>query len=284
MSYECQTSSDILKKIATLIYQHSGINFPESHLKVLDQRIQQRLKETSIDEEALYTNLLLNKKILFEFIGFVTTNHTHFFRSIEQFKVLESTIIPELVKKNSHVKHITIWSCACSTGEEPYTLALCLQYYFDKYELNDWNYSIIATDIDQSSLDSAINGVYPYKAMKYIPIEYHSYLDIQTNSLLLDDEKTQYFTVKTELKKKIRFSIHNLLEEPIFRNIDIIFCRNVLIYFDEETQEKVINQLIKSLSIDRYFFISPSESVIGLKVQLKPVILPQTIYYTNNLK
>ncbi len=113
------TDERTLKDIAALIYRHSGINFPDNHLKVLDQRVQSKIKELDCTEIELYSKILKDENALFEFIGFVTTNHTQFFRSINQFITLEEVVLPELVKKNNHVKHIAVWSCACSTGEEP---------------------------------------------------------------------------------------------------------------------------------------------------------------------
>ncbi|MGL4677507.1 MAG: CheR family methyltransferase [Brevinema sp.] len=283
MSYS--TPDDILQNIAGLIHTHSGIDFPKTHIKVLDQRIQKRIQELRCSESDLYSDLLLDKTKLLEFVGFVTTNHTHFFRSIEQFHLLGSTILPELQIKNSHIKHITLWSSACSSGEEPYTLALYLQHYFEVQGLRDWSYSIIATDIDQSSLDTAIEGVYPHKALKYIPTEYHSYIEIHDPSpeTALDPtlEDDSYIKMKTEIRKNIRFQIHNLMDIPIYKNLDIIFCRNVLIYFNLETQEKVIKQLAGCLSKDRYLFISPAESITDLDVPFSPVFLPKSIYYIN---
>ncbi|MGL5955889.1 MAG: CheR family methyltransferase [Brevinema sp.] len=274
MSYK--TPDDVLQKIAGLIHTHSGINFPIAHVKVLDQRIQKRIQELHCSESDLYSSLLLDKTKLLEFVGFVTTNHTHFFRSMEQFHILGSTILPELQIKNSHIKHIALWSSACSSGEEPYTLALYLERYFDVQGLTDWSFSIIATDIDQMSLDIAIKGIYPHKALKYIPSEYHSYIEIHHS------DTESYIKIAPEIKKNVRFQIYNLMDIPIYKNLDIIFCRNVLIYFDLTTQEKVIRQLANCLSKDRYLFISPAESITGLDVPFSPIFLPKSIYYMNN--
>ncbi len=222
------TNEEILKSIANLIYKSSGISFPENHLNVLDQRVQSRIKEEGITAQDLYSQLLLDKETLFEFIGFVTTNHTLFFRSINQFTTLETVILPELIKKNNHVKHIAVWSCACSTGEEPYTIAIYLQHYFDKNGLDDWSYSIIATDIDRSSLNKAIEGIYPRKNKDDIPVKFHEYLI--EGVAQPDFEDSHYISVRPDIKQHVRFNIYNLMDTPPYRNQDIIFCRNVLIY------------------------------------------------------
>ena len=260
-----------LRKIAELIHKKSGIDFPPSHLKVLDQRIQKVIKEKEITVNELYSDLLLNSAKLFEFIGIVTTNHTHFFRNIDHFHALGDTIIPVLLEENKLTKHISIWSCASSSGEEPYTLLLYLHHYFEANNLHDWRFSILATDIDQTSLATAESGVYPIAVLSSIPKEYHSYLTISENTV----------EIPTKLKKNLRFEIHNLMDTHKNRLIDIIFCRNVLIYFNDATQEKVIDKLITGLKPNRYFFISSSESITGIRSELTPIILPKVIYYTN---
>ncbi len=280
------TPENILQKIADLIFKASGIDFPDSHKKVLDQRIQQRLRELGCTADDLYVSLL-NKDNLFEFIGFVTTNHTLFFRSIEQFHVLGSVMIPELLEKNKITRHIAIWSCASSSGEEPYTLALYLHHYFKTNNLLDWSFSIIATDIDQTSINTAIKGEYSYRVLVNIPKEYHTYFDVQnvyhpeTNEELEED---RMIVVKPEIKKYVKFQIHNLMDKPPYHNQDIVFCRNVLIYFNPETQERVVRDLATSLTDDRYLVISPSESITGFRVPFTPVILPKSIYYIYNKK
>ena len=266
-----KTPSLLLQKIAELIHTASGIIFPASHLKVLDQRIQNIIKIKNITVDELYSDLLMDTEKLFEFIGFVTTNHTHFFRNIEQFQILGSTIIPKLLKENDLTKHISIWSCACSSGEEPYTLALYFQYYFDTHFLHNWTFSILATDIDQTSLTTAEKGRYPIEGLQHIPQEYRSYLHTNENTI----------KIPTSLKKNIVFKRHNLIDNHTHSLIDIIFCRNVLIYFNEATQEQVLNKLITGLKANRYFFISPSESIFGLNVLLTPILLQKVIYYTN---
>lgn len=284
MKQNYNTPAELLNNIALLIYQHSGISFPANHLRVLDQRIQSRIKEKNCTEQEFYGVLLNNKEQLFEFIGYVTTNHTHFFRSIEQFNILGSHILPELIQKNNVIKHFYLWSCACSSGEEPYSLALYIQYYLDVNKLSDWSFSIIATDIDHSSLDFAREGTYNYQALTYIPPEYHTYLDIHHDLHHTPGTPiSSYVKIPDAIKKHIRFDNYNLMD-PVRRvNMDIIFCRNVLIYFDLTTQEEVVSKLSKALNKDRYFFLSPSESLTGLKTPLSPVITEKTIYYTNNL-
>ena len=266
-----KTPEVTLHKVAELIHGKSGINFPPSHLKVLDQRIQKVIKEKEMTLQEFYSDLLLDSGKLFEFIGIVTTNHTHFFRNIDHFHALGDTIIPALLEANELTKHISIWSCASSSGEEPYTLLLYLHHYFEVHNLQDWSFSILATDIDQTSLATAEKGIYPIAVLSSIPKEYHEYLTI--------DEHT--VEIPTKLKKNIRFALHNLMDTHRNSLIDILFCRNVLIYFNDATQEKVIEKLVKGLKPNRYFFISSSESITGIKSDLTPVILPKVIYYTN---
>lgn len=274
----------VLDQIAFLIHKKSGIFFPPNHMKVLDQRVKSSMKKVSCTDEELLHFLSSDEEKLTAFIGYVTTNHTHFFRSIHQFHSLGSTILPELIEKNQITKHIKIWSTACSSGEEPYSLAIYIQHYFNKNYINDWSFTILATDIDKTSLKIAKDGIYFYRALKNIPKEYHKYIDINPGTVnqngILEHDR---ISMTDDLKKHITFSSHNLLEPSTQRDMDIIFCRNVLIYFDVDTQQQVILNLSKALAPNRYFFVSPSETLTGISTNLHIRMLEKSMFYVNDL-
>ncbi|MGL4388225.1 MAG: CheR family methyltransferase [Brevinema sp.] len=277
---EFHSSQLTLSTLATMIKEESGIFFPDGHLKVLDQRIVTILREKQCSEEQLVIRLQNNHQEFLEFIGHVTTNHTFFFRSLEQFISLENHILPELIIKNKEIKHISIWSAACSTGEEPYTIAMCVKEFLDNRHMSDWTFNIIATDIKEQALDIAKTGKYKFNDLKHIPIQYKHLINIVEDASDISGF-SNYIEMTNSLKDKIHFESHNLIKQKIMPSVDIIFCRNVLIYFDIKTQEQVISNLTRVLKPNRYLFISPTESLSSLKTDLKSHILPKCIFYEN---
>ncbi|MGL4562581.1 MAG: CheR family methyltransferase [Brevinema sp.] len=269
-----------LNTLASMIQKEVGIFFPDAHLKVLDQRVTAILRKKQCSEEELILSLENDRDEFLKFIGYVTTNHTFFFRSLEQFVALDNHILPELLTKNKEIKHISIWSAACSSGEEAYTLAMCVQGFFKTHHLHDWDFNIIATDISEQALESAIRGRYSLNDLKHIPIEYQYLINIIEDAT--DPSGfSNYIEMPEFLKQKISFETHNLLKPKMMPSVDIIFCRNVLIYFNNETQERVITNLTHVLKKNRYLFISPTESLNHLKTNLQAHMLPKCIFYEN---
>jgi chemotaxis protein methyltransferase CheR len=189
-----------------------------------------------------------------EFINLLTTNKTDFFREPKHFDFLVQTFLPEWQKKNDRV--LKIWSCASSTGEEPYTLAMVLH----KYLTRDQDFKILATDIDTKVLAKASNAVYPLTKLKEIPAEYHN------DSIAIGTQEVRdWFQIKEQVKNKVVFKTHNLVEKTFLGNdvFDLIVCRNVLIYFSEQTIEEVASKLYLSCKPGGYLFIGHSESLQG---------------------
>ncbi|MGL4367510.1 MAG: CheR family methyltransferase [Brevinemataceae bacterium] len=277
IEYSYKSEKDTLDQFAKIIYNTSGIVFPPNHIKVLDQRIQTSIKEKQCTDIELLNLLQKNPKELYQFIGHITTNHTQFFRSINQFYALDTHILPDLAEKNKTIKHISIWSAGCSSGEEPYTIALYLKHFFEKNHWTDWTFMIQASDIDAVSLQTAIQGTYSISALDQIPQEYYYLLKINPNA----GNNVETFTIPQSIKNLIKFQQHNLLNPPFSRNFDIIFCRNVLIYFDQTMQKIVVNYLADALNKDRYLYVGLSETLSDISTKLKPVILPKCIFYHN---
>ncbi|MGL4394780.1 MAG: CheR family methyltransferase [Brevinema sp.] len=275
-----KSSQSTLSTLAAMIQQESGIFFPHEHLKVLDQRVASAIKEKNCTEEQLVMRLQNDHQEFLEFIGHVTTNHTFFFRSMDQFVALENVILPELVVKNKATRHISLWSAACSTGEEAYTLAMCVSEFFKRNHLYNWTFNIVASDITEDALKTAKIGRYKYNDLKYIPIQYQYLLDVVENPNDLSGF-SNYIEMSDELKNKIHFEFHNLIKPKIMPSVDIVFCRNVLIYFNIKTQEQVISHLTRILKPNRYLFISPTESLSGLDTALTSRVLPRCIFYEN---
>ena len=195
--------------------------------------------------EDYYRALVTDKVMLTTFIDYITINVSEFYRNSNQWDTLKSDIIPMLLEKHDSLK---IWSAACSTGEEPYSLAMVLQ---DFLPLN--RVKIIATDIDREVLRKAKEGIYLEKALQSLP---KSYID-------------RYFTVKDDLyiideniKKNVEFRQHNLLMDPYPKGCHLIICRNVLIYFTEETKNQLYLKFRESLESNGVLFVGSTEHII----------------------
>ncbi|MCI6257582.1 MAG: protein-glutamate O-methyltransferase CheR [Treponema sp.] len=261
------------EKFRKLIYDESGITFSDTNRSVLDSRIKERLREEKLNTvEEYYARILADKEELKLMLDSVTTNLTRFFRNQPHFDALVNYVIPKLleVKKNSLDKTIRIWSAGCSTGEEPYTIAMILKDILPA----PYDFSITASDISLKSLMVGRQGFYTASRIVGIP---EKYLD-----RFFTKSDTGY-QVKKELMDKIRFDYHNLRNDSGSRNLDIVFCRNVLIYFDEPAQLSVINRFWNSMSNKSYLFIGHSESLFGMDTKFEFLKTDWACLYQKNL-
>ncbi|VVM32268.1 Chemotaxis protein methyltransferase CheR (EC 2.1.1.80), partial [Terribacillus sp. AE2B 122] len=184
-----------------------------------------------------------------EFLDRMTINVSEFYRNYQRWEVLERRILPDLLKKKKPLK---IWSAACSTGEEPYTLAILLDRY-----AKGTSYTIHATDLDQRVLETAKVGKYNERALKEMPAAIKSTYFNQDGSV---------FQIKDELKQHIQFKQHNLLADAYDTNFDLIICRNVLIYFTEEAKADIYHKFSKSLAHNSYLFVGSTEQIFNPNV------------------
>ncbi|HPO50233.1 MAG TPA: protein-glutamate O-methyltransferase CheR [Spirochaetota bacterium] len=242
------------KKFRDLIYNESGIHFTEVNRPILESRLKERLKKgshSSLDE--YYKLITKNDDELKTLLDAVTTNLTSFFRNSIQFYALETGVLEEL-KNIKKEKIIRVWSAGCSTGEEPYTIAMVL-----KEKLGEsWKIEIIASDISFNVLMKAKEGFYAKNKVAGIPPEY-----LKKYMIELQDG----YQIKDEIKKLIRFDYHNLKYDSGLKNFDVIFCRNVIIYFDQKGQEEVVNRFYNAMNELSYLFIGHSESLFGMNTR-----------------
>jgi len=185
--------------------------------------------------------------LLEEFVNYLTINVSEFYRNPEQWKVLENDIFPELIKGSS--SRLKIWSAACSTGDEPYTLAMVLGKYMPLS-----NISFMATDLDKQVLQKAQVGLYNEKSLAALPKEYVS-------KYFTSVGKSAY-QISNEIKKCVQFKQHNLLKDAYPTNFDLILCRNVLIYFTEEAKEDIYRKFNSTLRVGGYLFVGSTEQII----------------------
>ncbi|NNM67962.1 MAG: protein-glutamate O-methyltransferase CheR [Spirochaetales bacterium] len=273
------TAADFLtdpffEKFRTLIYDASGITFSTSNRPILESRLRERLRQAQLGDLAAYLALIQkNPEEMKAFLDSVTTNLTRFFRNQVQFDSLEHDILPDLVqykRKKGLDRRVRIWSAGCSTGEEPYTLAMILK---DKLPA-DFAFDVLASDLSLKSLMTAQQGFYQDAKMQGVPESYLSRFFVKVND---------GYQIKDELKARVRFDYHNLKFDSGQRNIDVIFCRNVLIYFDEAAQKNVVDLFWQSLTEHSYFFIGHSESLFGMNTQFKFLKTDRAVLYTKIL-
>jgi chemotaxis protein methyltransferase CheR len=266
----------LLEEIARLVYENCGIVFKDSNLSVLESRISVKLREKKTTAENYYNILKTDKEELSSFIDFVTTNFTSFFRSENQFHIMEEFVLPEIVKQTRNEKIIKLWSAGCATGEEPYSMAMVVDDFLDKNGLykNGWDFFVVASDISLQSLFVAREGKFPESSVKKVPKPF-----VEKYFNFIDDR----YIVKDALKKKVRFDFHNLIYDNGIRNIDITFCRNVLIYFDEKTQKQVLENIYIASNEKSYLFLGHSESLFGIYDKFKPVSHPKGIVYVKSV-
>ena len=243
----------------TLIYKESGIHFTPTNRSILESRLKERLREKGIATVRDYfAKISKDQGEMKSFLDSITTNLTRFFRNQAHFDAMEHFVIPELlkIKKTGGNNAIKIWSAGCSTGEEPYTIAMLLSEIMPP----GWKWDIIASDLSLKCLMSAKDGFYSDSRIVGIPDAYlKKYFDKVEGG----------YKVHADIKSKIRFDYHNLNNESGFKNMDIVFCRNVIIYFDEVAQNAVINRFWEAMASKSFLFIGHSESLFGMDTKFE---------------
>jgi len=275
---EFTISPEEFKQLRDFIYGKSGIYIADNRKYLLENRLRNRLKHLNLKSFGEYYYYLqydaqrtqeLNK--LFEV---VTTNETSFFRNPPQLKVFQDHVLGDLVdrQRKAGEKRIRIWSAGCSTGEEPYTMAIQLCEVLGT-ELPSWNVRITANDLSEGVLASARRGVYTEYALRTTPPE-------MVRKYFLKEEGR--FKIKPELKKLITFGQINLSDRMQLKRVErshIVFCRNVIIYFDDDMKKKVIGSFYDNLLPGGYLLIGHSESLHNISRAFKPTHYPGAIIY-----
>ncbi len=252
-------SDSEFKQFRDIIYDESGIHFSDSNRTILESRIKERLRKTTIESIGEYYSLIKrDKDELKTLLDTVTTNLTRFFRNTLHFQSLENVVIPDIVqhKKKTGRTSFRVWSAGCSTGEEPYSIAMVLK---DKVPPGI-TCEVIASDLSLKSLMTAKEGFYPENKVSGVPEKYLK---------RFFEAKNEGYQVIDEVKKMVKFDYHNLKFDSGQRNLDIIFCRNVIIYFDETAQKSVIEKFYESLNNHSYLFIGHSESLFGMNTKFE---------------
>jgi len=270
--YNITLSDKEFLRLSNFIQSNYGIKMPPAKKSILQGRLHKRLRKLQIADFKTYVDYVFSeegKEEIIHMMDVVSTNKTDFYREPVHFETLKETILPDIYNENK--KNIKVWSAGCSSGEEPYTIAIVLNEF--KLKNPGFDYQIIATDISTQMLKTGANAIYPEERIEMIP------LDIKKRYFLKSKDRTKpKVRVIKELRDKIKFQRLNFMDDiyRINESFDIMFCRNALIYFERENQEIVINKLCNKLNLGGYFFLGHSESITNMNVPLK--VLQPTIY------
>ena len=244
----------------------SGINLHEGKKALLRARLGRIIRQRNFRSFKEYYDQVVNDKSGYELIillDSISTNLTHFFREPQHFDFLEKTALPEVLKSKGSSRTISIWCAGCSSGEEAYSIAIAVREAL--YNKGNRQFRILATDLSTKALATASAGIYVAEKLRTVPYE------LKRRYFQKGENRWKgYFRVKKELRERIRFQRLNLMEEFQFgRPFDVIFCRNVMIYFDNPARELLVEKLYQHLVLGGYLFIGHSENFAGIKCPLK---------------
>lgn len=232
------------------ILQITGIDLNAYKERQMKRRIDALITKNKLNTYEDYLVLLKKDPVALKtFVNYLTINVSEFFRNPDQWKVLENTILPYLIEHRG--KRLKIWSAACSTGDEPYTIAMILQKHLSRNQ-----FEIIATDIDDQVLEKANNGLYNAKSIAGVPAEFKQFFE---------EISRDTYQISDKIMSMVRFRQHNLLKDPYITGCDLIVCRNVLIYFTDEAKDEIFLKFNKSLNKDGVLFIGNTEQILTPK-------------------
>jgi chemotaxis protein methyltransferase CheR len=265
------------EQLSEFIRDRSGIKIPPAKKTMLESRLQKRLRALKISSFREYCDILFHSPggagEIVQMIDAVTTNKTDFFREPVHFSFLMDTALPAFLGENTQGpgKAFAVWSAGCSTGEEPYTLAIVLSEFAARSP--GFRFAVTATDISTKVLDKALLGIYDRDQAATIPPSL-----MQKYFMRSRDRDKGLVRVVPELRSLVLFQRLNLMDENIMplETMDAIFCRNVIIYFDRETQYRILSRLCRTLKSGGYLFLGHSETVHGFELPL--VRIASTIY------
>ncbi len=260
------------RRLASFIEGHCGIRMPASKRTMLEARLRKRLRSLGLCSFRDYCRLVLDEPgggpERVHLLDAITTNKTDFFREPQHFELFVRLVLPALLQgSGAGVRRpLAVWSAGCSTGEEPYTLAMVLQEVAE--DLTGFRFGILATDISTSVLAVARRAIYTEQHVRPVPEA------LRRKYLLRSRDRSRALVrVVPELRQVVRFRRLNFMDRDygLRRTMDVIFCRNVMIYFDRATQERLLLRFCSHLAPGGYLFLGHSESVNGLRVPLRQV-------------
>lgn len=268
-------SDDTFRQLRDFIYEKTGIYIPDNKKYFLENRLSRILKEKNFrshEDYLYYLRYSSTKQDIARLFDAVTTNETFFFREPQQFEVFSNHLLPQILKENSQMgrKDLKIWSSACSTGEEPYTIAMIL---LEKPELISLRKEIYASDISESVLMSARRAIYGNYSVRNVPSQYMAKYFKDSGGI---------YALSDVVKSMVKFMNINLIDDREvrqLRGIDVVFCRNVLIYFDDKAKKKAVSLIYDVLRPKGYLFVGTSESLHNVTRAFRPLAINKVIVY-----
>jgi len=275
-------SSDDFALFQELLIEACGLSFEEERNQSLHLALWERLQQRGYDSYLEYYNLLKfhpeGRLEVRELLDLITVGETYFFRNKAQFNVLTRSVLPEIIKRkmSKRDQSIRVWSAGCSRGDEPYSIAIAIKEALPSHE--EWAISILGTDINRNGLSCAKEAIYGQKDIAHLPKEYlDKYFKVEDSTYLL----------KSELRRLVQFHYHNLVKDPFahekMQRIDLLFCRNVTIYFDDQTTRRVIENFYNCLAPEGYLFLGHTETLWQITDKFERVEFPQTFVYKKRL-
>jgi len=276
---QLQLSEAELKLLQTLVYQECGMHFDSRRTHFLQDRLQRRIRECQADSFYSYYRLLISKEgkqELAKLLENLTVNETSFFRNKAQLDLFHKHILDGLLRRKQQQNDFSLrlWSAGCSTGQEPYTIGMLVADALSYHCLRNpsgyepaypkplipppWKVEILASDISYSVLRAGQEGIYTETQMASVDYSYR---------LRHFDKVGDHYAVKKALKELVHFDFHNLKTEYLPQRNDVIFCRNVMMYFDEAEQKRLLQKFFRCLNPGGYLFVGHAESLLGLTDQ-----------------
>lgn len=256
------TDFDIYKD---LLKEKSGLELSQDKSYLIESRLNPVAKKWGYEDIGGMTKALRampSKDLINDIVEAMTTNETSFFRDTRPFDIFKDTVLPYYREKQGANKHLRIWCAAASSGQEPYTIAMILKE--EAAKMPGWQFSITATDISNEILDQAKEGVYSqFEVQRGLPIM------LLMKYFKQDGEK---WLINDDIKKMVTYKYFNLLDSMLsLGQFDVVFCRNVLIYFDQPTKKDVMERINKQISNDGFFFLGGAETILGITDTFKAV-------------
>ena len=260
-------------RIRKLVIEHTGISLSDAKRNLVYGRLSKRLRQMELEDFKSYIQLLESpegEEELANFTNAITTNLTSFFRENHHFDYLKQTVLPQLMRENAATKRIRIWSAGCSTGEEPYSIAMAIREIIP--ETSDWDIRILATDLDTNVLAHASAGIYTLERLNNV-----SKPRMKRWFLRGKGDNSGSVKVSASLQNMITFRQLNLMQDwPIKNQFDILFCRNVVIYFDKPTQKVLFRRYHDHIKDTGHMFLGHSETLYKVSDQFE--LIGHTIY------
>jgi len=271
-------SEDDFSIFQGLLIEETGLSFDRDRGQSLHIALWERMQNRGYDSYREYYNLIKfhpeGRLEIHELVDLITIGETYFFRNKPQFEALMKFVLPEVIQRKiySPDRSIRIWSAGCSRGDEPYSIAIAIMEVLPYYE--DWDIAILGTDINRNVLAHGKEAIYGQRDIEHLPKDYlGKYFKVRRSHYILDDR----------VRSLARFEYHNLARDPFtkegMQNLDIIFCRNVTIYFDYQTTKRVVDGLYNCLTRDGYLFLGHAETLWQIANKFETVEFPQTFLY-----